>query len=507
MNDSSKVSFNTKGKALNTYDAIVIGSGISGGMVLRIVKRFILLLTYSLCSLNITYAQKPNILFILIDDMGYGDLGCYGNTEVTTPNIDQLATEGIRLAQYYVNSPICSPSRTAMLTGQYPSRWGITSYIDSRAQNQLRGMSDFLDTNAPSVANMLQQAGYYTAHVGKWHMGGGRDVGEAPLITEYGFNESVTQFEGLGERYLATYETLPNLKDSTRNLENMSARLGNGEVHWAKRENFTEIFVSRTIDAIQRARETGKPFYINLWPDDIHTPLEPVKELRGDLSTKARFLGVMAEMDRHMGRLFEYIRNDPSLKSNTLIIFTSDNGPDGQVNKAANLRGSKTNLYEGGIREPFIVWWPGRIPADLNGTVNEKTVMAAVDLMPTFLQVAGIKSRSDISNDGIDMSEAITGQAKPARSKPLFWIRPPDRPGYDGDNAPDLAIRKGDYKLLMDVDGSSVQLYDIVKDPRENKNLASTQSDIAKQLKDELMLWYNDYPHKIDKRIYERALR
>ena len=223
------------------------------------------------------------------------------------------------------------------------------------------------------MARNIQAAGYYTAHVGKWHMGGGRDIGDAPLITEYGFDESITQFEGLGDRYLATYETF-NYKDGTRGLEKQSAQLGKGEIYWEKRENFTKVFVDRTIQAIENAQKENKPFYINLWPDDIHTPLEPPKYLRGDLSMKARFLGVMNEMDRNMGRLFDYIRNNKELNENTLIVFTSDNGPDKAVNDAGILRGHKTNLYEGGFREPFITWWPGRISPEKNGTKNTETV-------------------------------------------------------------------------------------------------------------------------------------
>lgn len=364
-------------------------------------------------------------------------------------------------------------------------------------------MCDYLDTSAPSIARDLHQTGYYTAHIGKWHLGGGRDVGDAPLITQYGFDESVTQFEGLGERYLATFETLPDLKDSTRVLEKMSARLGNGTVHWAKRENFTGIFVDRTLEAIKNARRANKPFYINLWPDDIHTPLEPVKSRRGDLSTKARFLGVIAEMDAQLGRLFDHIRNDPALAGNTLIVFTSDNGPDKDVNTAGQLRGYKTTLYEGGIREPFIAWWPGRISPTRYGTVNETTVLAAIDLPLIFQAVAGIASPRGTPYDGKNMLRAITGQPAPHRKGSLFWIRPPDRPGYDGENAPDLAIRQGDFKLMMDVDGSAIQLYNVVKDAEEKHNIAAINPRKVRQLKQELIEWYNDYPHRIDKRIYE----
>tara|TARA_R110002049_G_scaffold309289_2_gene520269 strand:- start:62904 stop:64343 length:1440 start_codon:yes stop_codon:yes gene_type:complete len=446
--------------------------------------------------------SKPNILFVFIDDMGYGDLGIYGNEEVKSPNIDKLAQEGLRIKQFYVNSPICSPSRVAVTTGQFPSRWGITSYIDNRKRNQDRGMKNHLDINAPSVARQLKEAGYYTAHIGKWHMGGGRDIADVPLITEYGFDESVTQFEGLGERFLATYETF-DYKGGTRDLERQSAALGRGEVHWEKRENFTKVFVDRTIKAIENAQEKDKPFFINLWPDDIHTPLEPPKALRGDLSTKARFLGVMQEMDSQMGRLFNYIKSNPKIASNTLIVFSSDNGPDGGVNDALPLRGAKTWVYEGGFKEPFIAWWPGKIP---QGAVNNTTVVAAIDLPLVFMDVAGANVQAGVDYDGENMTEAVLGIKEPVRNKSLFWIRPPDRPGYNGVDNPDLVIRKGDYKLLMNIDGSAIQLFNMKEDEGENNNLADLNSDKVEELKTELMNWYDNYPHQIVKEVYNENL-
>ncbi len=145
---------------------------------------------------------RPNFIFVLIDDMGYADLSCYGQKQIETPHLDRLAREGIRFTQFYAGAPICSPSRTAFTTGQYPARWRITSYLASRAENERRGMAQWLDPKAPTLARALQQAGYATGHFGKWHMGGQRDVGDAPLITDYGFDESLTQFEGLGDRIL-----------------------------------------------------------------------------------------------------------------------------------------------------------------------------------------------------------------------------------------------------------------------------------------------------------------
>ncbi len=438
--------------------------------------------------------MKPNILFVFIDDMGYGDLGCYGNTEVVTPNIDQLAFEGLRFKQFYVNAPICSPSRVGVTTGQYPTRWGISSFIANRAKNLERGVRDHLDINAPTLARSLSNAGYYTAHIGKWHMGGGRDIGDVPYITEYGFDESVTQFEGIGERYLATYETL-NLKDSTRDLEKMSAALGKGEIHWIKRYDFTEVFVDRTLQAIMNAENAGKPFYINLWPDDVHTPVEPPPALRGDGTTHEKYIGVINELDIQLGRLFDYIKNEPDLANNTLIIVTSDNGPARNVGSSGGLRGEKTNLYEGGIREPFIVWAPGYMSTNMKGAVNATTVLAGIDLAPSLIEIAGARKPANTHFDGLDMSQFLLGYLNEKRTDPVMWQRPPESTGTGrGENYPDLAIRDGDFKLLMDTDGSNPQLYNIMEDEKETVNLAMTLPSKVLELKLKLLNWYKMMP-------------
>src|SRR3954449_5985684 len=176
-------------------------------------------------------SRPPNIIQILADDLGYGDLGSYG-CEVPTPNLDRLASQGVRFTQAYVASPVCSPSRVAITTGQYPARHLINSYLDSRKRNREQGMRDYLDPNAPSIARALQQAGYATAHIGKWHMGGGRDVGDAPLPSAYGFDETLTSFEGLGDRVLWSDE-----------LSRMSERLGNGKIEHASKTETSRIFV------------------------------------------------------------------------------------------------------------------------------------------------------------------------------------------------------------------------------------------------------------------------
>ncbi|MFV0592233.1 MAG: sulfatase-like hydrolase/transferase [Draconibacterium sp.] len=455
----------------------------------------ILTLAFSVVSAE---KQKPNILFVFIDDMGYGDLTCYGNTVHDTPNIDRLAEEGIRFTQFYVNAPICSPSRVAVTTGQYPVRWGISSFINDSNSNKKRGMKNFLDLQAPSLARNLHDAGYYTAHIGKWHMGGGRDVGDVPYITDYGFDESVTQFEGIGERYLATYETL-NLKDSTRNLEKMSAALGKGEIHWIKRENCTETYVTRAIQAIERAQKRGKPFYVNLWPDDVHTPNEPPKELRGSGSRQDFYTGVIKEMDNQLERLFTYIQSNPELRENTLIILTSDNGPAKNVGSPGVLSGHKGNLYEGGIREPLIVWGPSFVAKNKVGKTNSTTVIAGIDFPPSIIQIAGAKTFENEHFDGLDMSQNLLGFEATKREKPVMWQRPTGitQMNKKRDN-PDLAIRDGDYKLLINIDGSNPELYNIVLDEREAGNIADQYPEIVSKLTAKVLSWYAEMPQVLN---------
>jgi Sulfatase len=243
-------------------------------------------------------ARQPNIVFVLIDDLGYGDFSCTGNTDVQTENIDWLAAEGTRFTQFYVSSPICSPSRAAFLTGQYPARWRMHSYLNNRPENKRRGMPDWLDPQAPSLARTLKQAGYATAHVGKWHLGGGRDVGDAPLPRAYGFDESLTSFEGLGDRLLIKND----------NLSNQNAKLGNGKIEWFEKHELTREYVNRSIDFI--TRNQSNPFYLQLWLCDVHDGHKPGDASLARFAGKGRseddrkFFAVLDEMDNELGRLF-----------------------------------------------------------------------------------------------------------------------------------------------------------------------------------------------------------
>lgn len=439
--------------------------------------------------------QKPNLIFVLADDMGYADLNCYGGTGAKTKNIDRLAKEGIRFTQFYVNSPICSPSRTAFTTGQYPARWGITSYLDNRAANKRRGMAQWLDLSAPTLARSLTQAGYLTGHFGKWHMGGGRDVGEAPLPTEYGFSESLTQFEGLGDRVLPLISDQGDLPEHKIGLGVASEKLGRGKVTWVQRSKVTQTFVNGALNFIQKARKAGKPFYINVWPDDVHSPFDPPRELRGDGSKKALYHGVLTNMDAQLGPLFQAISKDPQLRANTLIVFASDNGPEPGAGSAGIFRGNKGTLYEGGIREPFIVWGPKFIAAGKRGAVNKEAVLSGVDLLPSLLAIAGVIPVTP-AGDGSDLSATLIGKKTTGRSQPLFWKRPPDRPGNDRNALPDLAVRDGDWKLLVDEDGTGAQLYNLAKDEIESKNLATAYPAITQRLKQAVLAWNQTLPAK-----------
>jgi arylsulfatase A-like enzyme len=436
--------------------------------------------------------RRPNILFVLIDDMGYGDLSCFGGQRVKTPAIDRLASEGIRFTQFYVNAPICSPSRVAFTTGQYPNRWGITSYLDKRQMNRRRGMADWLSPEAPSLARFLSQAGYYTAHVGKWHMGGQRDVGDAPPITAYGFATSLTNFEGLGERVLPVFEPHKDGRKFDHEPTRMSAELGGGPIHWIERHKVTAYYVDRTLEEMRVAEAGGKPFYINLWLDDVHSPAQAPPGMRGDGSPAANYLGVVKEMDRQLERVFDFVRSRPAMRDNTIILVASDNGPELGLGVTGGLRGSKGNLYEGGIRLPLIVW-SAKVARSVVGSRNDKTVLAGMDVAPSVLALAGVRPPEALAFDGMDLSAAMIGQGQPERGKPIMWVRPPDRPGPKH-SWPDLAIRERNSKLLVFRDGSRPELFDIAADPSETTNLAEKHAEIVQRLSKTVIEWDKGMP-------------
>jgi arylsulfatase A-like enzyme len=437
--------------------------------------RFVLLcLLLPLCARAAAVAVRPNIIVVLADDFGWGDVGCFGG-QVPTPALDQMAKEGTRLTQFYVASPICSPSRCGIITGQQPGRWRITSFLQTRKGNRACGQADFLDPAAPSLPRVLKSAGYATAHIGKWHLGGGRDVTNAPKFAAYGYDV------GMG-----TYESPEPHPDITATNWIWSPQ------DKVKRWDRTAWMVERTLD-FMRAR-TNQPCFVNLWLDDTHTPWVPKEDGAGP-NTRKSYTAVLREMDRQMGRLLDGLRRAESSRP-TLVLFFGDNGPLPTFEQArtAGLRGSKLSLYEGGIRVPCIVWQPGAVPA---GRVDESSVVTAWDLFPTLCAQAGAPLPSGYVSDGLDFSAALRGQGF-KRTNPLFWEYGRNTNAYafaaGVNRSPNVAMRDGDWKLLINADGTRPELYDLATDPKETKNLATERPEVAARLSGAAVSWRQSLP-------------
>ncbi|HKX90677.1 MAG TPA: sulfatase-like hydrolase/transferase [Sphingopyxis sp.] len=445
-------------------------------------------------------AGKPNILFVLVDDMGFGDLSVMGNRKVATPNLDRLAREGVLMTQFYDAAPICSASRAGLLTGRFPAEVGFINYVSDRAYNKAIGQADWLDPKLPNIARLLKGAGYETAHIGKWHLGGGRDIGNAPWPTAYGFDHSFTTFEGLGPRVLVS--------DEERFLAQQSDELGEGPRFWELKTNLTSLYANMAVDFV--AQHADKPWFVNLWLNDMHDPWAPDDESMSDVMGKGassdddRMLASLVKMDKTLGRLFDRLDQMGEM-DNTLVIVTSDNGPssaqryykDGQVapGSTENLRGRKWSLYEGGIRQPLILSWRGHAKA---GHRDERTVAQGVDLLPTLANIVGARVPAGI--DGVDLSPVIEGRTVPERPD-LYWAygkegaeKKPPQPALERDKAPPFAIREGDWKLLAEAGGANPQLFDLARDPVEANDVGASQPAVRDRLLGKLKAWMAALP-------------
>lgn len=340
------------------------------------------------------------------------------------------------------------------------------------------------------LARSLKLAGYATGHFGKWHMGGQRDVADAPPITDYGFDTSLTNFEGMGPKLLpATRFPGEDGEVKEGRIWADAERLG-GPVTWMQRSTITGGFVDAAIAFIDKSAEDGKPFYINVWPDDVHSPFYPPIDRWGP-TKRDLYLAVLEEMDRQLGRLFDRIQKDDALRDNTLIVVCSDNGPELGAGRAGVLKGYKTHLYEGGIRSPLVVWGPGLIADKSAGGVNRVSVLAAIDLCPSLLKLSGAPALPGVAYDGEEMLGTLLGRSDASRGNPIFFSRPPDRKNFYGfKDLPDLAVRDGKWKLLCDYDGGRPELYDLSTDPGEATNLAADQPAHVLDLTDAVLRWY-----------------
>ena len=426
--------------------------------------------------------SQPNIIFILTDDMGYADVGCYGGKFVPTPNIDRMAEEGLRFTQYYTASPISSPSRTGLLTGMHPAMWHMTSYLQTKAGNRDAEMADFVNPEAQTLPRTLQAAGYKTAHIGKWHMGGGRDVDDAPSIIQYGYDEYASTWESPDpDPLLTATDWIWSPEDSIKRWER------------------TAYFVDKTLDFLKRNK--GTPCFINLWPDDMHTPWvgneDEQDEKPRNYNSEKNFCTVLIEYDRQIGRLMEGLK-ELGIAENTIVIFTSDNGPAPSFlgSRAGIYRGTKASLWEGGIRMPFIVWSGGKLVP--KGKVDETTVMSAMDMFESLCKIAEAPLPKEFRTDGTNMSKALLGKPQ-QRKKEIYWEYRRNNKGAfpkpsDGDISPNVAIRDGYWKLLINANGKDAALYNLQSDPSEKNPVNDQFPDKVKELQDKALAWRKSLP-------------
>jgi arylsulfatase A-like enzyme len=392
---------------------------------------------------------KPNIVMILVDDLGYGDLSSYGATDLKTPHIDRLMAAGVRFDNFYTNCPVCSPTRASLLSGRYPDMAGVPGVIRTHITNNW----GHLVPHAVLLPKLLKPAGYHTATVGKWHLG----LTSPNTPNEHGFDH----FHGfLGDMMDDYY------KHRRHGINYM--RLNDKEVD--PEGHATDLFTQWSIDYINQRARSDQPFFLYLAYNAPHTPIQPpadwlqrVKRREKGISDKrARLVALIEHLDDGIGKVLTALK-DSGVNDNTLVIFTSDNG--GQLNVGANngpLRAGKQDMYEGGIRVPMCAVWPGKIKP---GSCSERVALT-MDLYPTICKAAGAKIAHEI--DGRSILLTLLGKSQPAEDRFLFWIRR-EGGGYGGRAY--YAARYGNYKLVQNNPFEPMELYNLKDDPQEQKPL------------------------------------
>jgi arylsulfatase A-like enzyme len=420
--------------------------------------------------------KKPNVVFILIDDLGWKDLGCYGSTFYETPNIDKLASQGVRFTNAYAAGPVCSPTRASILTGKYPARLHLTDYLTGRSdrpwQKLLRPkVLQYLPLEEVTIAKALQAHGYVSASVGKWHLGGER---YDPV--KHGFNVNIG----------GTDTGSPPGGYFRFRTPTMAAR--SGEEYLTDRlTEEAEKFIDQNND---------RPFFLYLAHYAVHIPLQAKKNLVAKYRAKARpneaqnnplYAAVVESVDESVGRIMKKL-DDRKIAHRTIVFFFSDNGglsvkegPNTPATSNAPLRAGKGYLYEGGIREPLIVRWPGVAKA---GSVSNMPV-CSIDFFPTILESAGVKPVSPQTVDGVSLMPLLQ-QAGGWSRDALYW----HYPHYSNQGGrPSGAIRLGDFKLIEFFEDAKVELYNLRDDMGEQTDVAANMPEKAKELQTKLAAW------------------
>lgn len=451
----------------------------------------ILILSILLLYSGIFAAQdRPNIILLLADDLGYQDLSCFGSPAVETPNLDRLATEGAKYTNFHSASAVCTPTRVSIMTGSYPLRWGVTRHFND--------VDMWLPEASITVAELLRDAGYTTIHVGKWHLGGlhvgedGKRLANQPGPHEHGFKYYQTQIE---------QQPIRGQMGSNRTLfrQGGTVLLRNG--HRVEKEDpyypkhFTDANGDFAVEMIEKSVEEGNPFFLNLWWLVPHKPYEPAPEphwsntaASGISEDQHCFRSMMEHMDANVGKVLDKL-DELGIADNTLVIFTSDNGAafEGYI---GDLKGGKTDLHEGGIRVPFLARWPDAIAAGKESDLFGSTI----DLLPTFCDAANVFLPAGLSIDGMSLLPSLIGpddSGMPQRGT-VFWqlqlYKKLQRHYPKPEPYATEVAQRGDWKMLAR-DGVPVALYHLGRDVNETRNIMDSHPELVDSMARELRAW------------------
>jgi len=425
--------------------------------------------------------RRPNIIFILADDLGWAELGCYGNTFNETPNLDRLAKQGMRFTDAYAAAPVCSPYRAALMTGQYPARIGITDYLRPNDMNHL-------STQHITLAETLKNTGYITGIIGKWHLTGYSNHGaeEFPPAM-HGFDETiVSENRGIGGgSYFHPYHFNREIQKRLPGKEYLVDRCNLEAVEFIERHKDGPFFLYLSHYAVH-TRLNGKPELVAKFEKKPGTGKGP-KARRNNPHLAAQ----LKSIDEGLGMILKKL-DELDLSDETVLIFSGDNGGEDRVTSNAPLRAGKSTLYEGGIRVPLIVRYPKIVPAD---TVC-RTPTSNIDFYPTLCQLASAGPDSKQNVDGVSLAAVLKNPKAPLQRDTLYWHYPLAKPHFLGGHSSG-AVRKGDWKLIEYFDADRKELYNLADDISEKNNLAGKNPEKFAELQGLLKAWRKEVGAKI----------